>query len=245
MLNAALELSKITAALDQEESSSGAGPSTGLTRAKLRSAAAEAKLAEDKELGDNYELSGNASELSEASDEVPLAKVKGKGKGKAKTANKTKDKSKGKGRGRGKKKDQEMDNAKDSSAEQELNAYYERIARKREREAKLLRRRENKWEERQLSRKLGRKLTRSEKTTIALYKEHPELRDVWTDLESIEAVAPEKAEQPSEMKVTLLPFQLESLFWMRKQEQGVWHGGMLAVRTCIFTGGGKCDAFMN
>lgn len=30
------------------------------------------------------------------------------------------------------------------------------------------------------------------------------------------------------LKLTLLPFQKESLFWMRKQEEGVWKGGMLA-----------------
>jgi DNA repair protein RAD16 len=29
-------------------------------------------------------------------------------------------------------------------------------------------------------------------------------------------------------QVKLLPFQLESMTWMRKQEEGVWHGGMLA-----------------
>jgi DNA repair protein RAD16 len=31
------------------------------------------------------------------------------------------------------------------------------------------------------------------------------------------------------MKATLLPFQLEGLFWMRKQEKTIWNGGMLAV----------------
>jgi hypothetical protein len=32
------------------------------------------------------------------------------------------------------------------------------------------------------------------------------------------------------MKTKLLPFQLEGLFWMRKQEKTIWNGGMLAVR---------------
>jgi DNA repair protein RAD16 len=29
-------------------------------------------------------------------------------------------------------------------------------------------------------------------------------------------------------QIKLLPFQLESLTWMRKQEEGEWCGGMLA-----------------
>jgi hypothetical protein len=41
--------------------------------------------------------------------------------------------------------------------------------------------------------------------------------------------ATEKASQPSGLKVKLLPFQQESLFWMRKQEKySEWKGGMLA-----------------
>lgn len=64
---------------------------------------------------------------------------------------------------------------------------------------------------------------------MALQKHHPELKNVWGDLESnIPIVVPDKAEQPAGLKVSLLPFQLESLFWMRKQEKGIWHGGMLA-----------------
>ena len=67
-------------------------------------------------------------------------------------------------------------------------------------------------------------------------RHHPELRDVWGDLEqNISVVVPEKAEQPASLKVTLLPFQQESLFWMRKQEEGVWRGGMLAVSQWIFS----------
>jgi DNA repair protein RAD16 len=70
----------------------------------------------------------------------------------------------------------------------------------------------------------------AEKTTLALQRNHPELKDVWGNLEVKIAVAtPQKAEQPANLKLTLLPFQQESLFWMRKQEKGIWHGGMLAV----------------
>ena len=62
---------------------------------------------------------------------------------------------------------------------------------------------------------------------------HPELEDVWGDLETkVKPVKPEEAEQPEGLKVTLLPFQRESLHWMRKQEAGPWTGGMLAVSSC-------------
>ncbi|KAI0341445.1 hypothetical protein BDW22DRAFT_1358999 [Trametopsis cervina] len=84
-------------------------------------------------------------------------------------------------------------------------------------------------EERVIAQKLGRKLTHAERNTIALEKHHPELRDVWGDLERTVAVTvPEKAPQPDGLRVTLLPFQQESLFWMKKQEQSIWRGGMLA-----------------
>ncbi|KAF9045511.1 SNF2 family N-terminal domain-containing protein [Panaeolus papilionaceus] len=84
-------------------------------------------------------------------------------------------------------------------------------------------------EERALADKLGRRLTYAERSTLALHRHHPELRDVWGDLESnIPIVQPRKADQPENLKVTLLPFQQESLFWMREQEKTVWAGGMLA-----------------
>lgn len=71
----------------------------------------------------------------------------------------------------------------------------------------------------------------AEKSTLALHRHHPELKDVWGDLErDIEVVVPKKAEQPSNLKVQLLPFQLESLSWFKEQEKSIWSGGMLAVR---------------
>ncbi|TDL29103.1 hypothetical protein BD410DRAFT_710839 [Rickenella mellea] len=104
-----------------------------------------------------------------------------------------------------------------------------RRIRKEARQAKALERRANRTEELEYSRKLGRKLTWAEKSTVALHKHHPELRDVWGDLEAkIEIVVPQKAEQPADLRIPLLPFQLESLYWMRKQEEGIWRGGMLA-----------------
>ena len=73
-------------------------------------------------------------------------------------------------------------------------------------------------------------MTQAEKSTIQLHKHHPELRDAWGDLEAtVRIVEPQKAEQPSGLRATLLPFQQESLYWMRKQEFGEYAGGLLAV----------------
>ncbi|KAK0498253.1 SNF2 family N-terminal domain-containing protein [Armillaria luteobubalina] len=84
-------------------------------------------------------------------------------------------------------------------------------------------------EEKAMRKRLGRRLTYAEKSTIALHYHHKELCDVWGNLEdSIPVVVPVKADQPADIKLTLLPFQREGLYWMKQQEQGVWHGGMLA-----------------
>ncbi|KAF8211650.1 SNF2 family N-terminal domain-containing protein [Mycena galopus ATCC 62051] len=104
-----------------------------------------------------------------------------------------------------------------------------RELRRQQRLKRRLEKRENHVEEQALKKKLGRKLTYAEKSTIALHKHHPELRDVWGDLAAnIPVVVPTKAAQPANLKLTLLPFQQESLFWMKKQEAGIWNGGMLA-----------------
>ena len=77
-------------------------------------------------------------------------------------------------------------------------------------------------------------LTQAEKSTIQLQKHHPELRDAWGDLEvAVGMVEPQKAEQPSGLRVTLLPFQQESLYWMRNQEFGQYAGGLLAVSLAL------------
>ncbi|KAJ7122932.1 SNF2 family N-terminal domain-containing protein [Mycena epipterygia] len=107
-----------------------------------------------------------------------------------------------------------------------------REMREKRREARLqarIAKRENHLEEMALKKELGRKLTYAEKSTIALRKHHPELKDVWGDLAAnIPIVVPTQDDQPSNLKLTLLPFQRESLFWMKKQEAGIWNGGMLA-----------------
>jgi len=78
---------------------------------------------------------------------------------------------------------------------------------------------------------MATEIEQAERTSLALQRNHPELKNVWSDLEKNKPVRqPRKAVQPTNLKLKLLPFQLESLFWMKKQEQGVWRGGMLAVR---------------
>ncbi|EJT51115.1 hypothetical protein A1Q1_07710 [Trichosporon asahii var. asahii CBS 2479] len=77
--------------------------------------------------------------------------------------------------------------------------------------------------ERKLAAELGRKLTQGEKNQIRLQ------RDAWGDLEAnLEPVKPVPMEAHPSLKLTLLPFQKESLYWMKKQEEGPWKGGMLA-----------------
>lgn len=57
---------------------------------------------------------------------------------------------------------------------------------------------------------------------------------MWGDLKvKIQVVKPAECQQPAGIKLTLLPFQRESLHWMKKQEEGPWKGGMLAVRPWI------------
>jgi DNA repair protein RAD16 len=52
---------------------------------------------------------------------------------------------------------------------------------------------------------------------------------VWGDLQAkIKPIVPTTMDAHPGLKLTLLPFQKESLFWMKKQEEGPWKGGMLA-----------------
>jgi SNF2 family DNA or RNA helicase len=104
--------------------------------------------------------------------------------------------------------------------------------------------REFQKKERKLKQQLGRKLTNGEKNHIRLvkvglyffysqddaeYQFHPELEDVWGDIaDKIVPVKPVPMEAHPSLKLTLLPFQKESLHWMKKQEEGPWKGGMLA-----------------
>lgn len=73
------------------------------------------------------------------------------------------------------------------------------------------------------------KLTPFERRTNRLYESHPDLRDVFPNLESQKVRKVERAKQPEGMALTLLPFQLEGLSWMiRQEEEGNYTGGILA-----------------
>ncbi|KAJ1547410.1 hypothetical protein HK405_005939, partial [Cladochytrium tenue] len=57
---------------------------------------------------------------------------------------------------------------------------------------------------------------------------HPELATVWDDLASTPKIEAERISQPENVTVKLLPFQLEGVNWLQKQEEGQFHGGILA-----------------
>lgn len=61
-----------------------------------------------------------------------------------------------------------------------------------------------------------------------MYRAHPELGAVWEDLGKREKVEVLQDPQPEGLALTMLPFQLEGLHWMRKQEKTAFHGGILA-----------------
>ncbi|KAL8703290.1 MAG: hypothetical protein Q9201_003531 [Fulgogasparrea decipioides] len=56
---------------------------------------------------------------------------------------------------------------------------------------------------------------------------HPEIRTMWTTLESIRRITPVEAEQPTTITRKLKAFQLQGLDWMMKQEKSHWKGGLL------------------
>ena len=52
-----------------------------------------------------------------------------------------------------------------------------------------------------------------------LLKHHPELATVWDELDNSTSQEPEPIEQPVELKLPLLSFQLTGVGWMCKQEE--------------------------
>ncbi|EPS43083.1 hypothetical protein H072_2881 [Dactylellina haptotyla CBS 200.50] len=81
---------------------------------------------------------------------------------------------------------------------------------------------------RQNTRVRGSKMTRAERERSDLYKAHPYLENVWDDLKNTETIPVEKAPQPDGLTLTMLPFQLEGLNWLKKQEVTRFNGGILA-----------------
>ncbi|TEB29534.1 hypothetical protein FA13DRAFT_1734745 [Coprinellus micaceus] len=206
MLNEAIRKSLVQQVETNGEGSSSSSPRR--SAAALRAAAAERRIArrlqnpEDEfDVDDSQMDVDDDSELSaeESSDEEPLA-------------------TKGKGKAKGKKPAKKVMTVGDLVK-----------ARSEERAAKRLAAKQRKADQRKLAAELGRPLTQSEKTGLALREHHPELRDIWGDLEATKPKqAPIKADQPEGLKVQLLPFQRESLHWMRNQEKTIWAGGILA-----------------
>jgi len=75
----------------------------------------------------------------------------------------------------------------------------------------------------------GRRFTQWEKTNIQLCEHHPELACIWTELETAPLITPAQVPQPPGLSLQLLPFQLEGLDWLLKQEkQTRFVGGILA-----------------
>lgn len=66
------------------------------------------------------------------------------------------------------------------------------------------------------------------RVTNKLYDQHPKLMEVFPYLESLPPIPIERAPQPPGMTIKLLPFQLEGLNWLQKQEEGEFGGGILA-----------------
>ncbi|TFK88380.1 hypothetical protein K466DRAFT_520961 [Polyporus arcularius HHB13444] len=212
MVDAAVRQSLSTVREEQDRaagrSSAGAGSSKprppANKAAAMRAAAAERRLAQqqDKGIDSDSEIEFLSDLEAEESEDEPLSKGKGK---------------------------QAQKSTKFTAKSKTMTLQELKKLSKEERKMDRLRRRGVAKEEAEMRAKLGRKLTYAEKGAIALRRHHPELKDVWGDLErDIKVVVPQKAEQPSNLKVRLLPFQLESLTWFKEQEQGPWSGGMLA-----------------
>ncbi|CCK68591.1 DNA repair protein RAD16 KNAG_0B01440 [Huiozyma naganishii CBS 8797] len=72
------------------------------------------------------------------------------------------------------------------------------------------------------------KITPYERNTQRLFENHPELKDVFPDLQNSPAYTPIRSNQPEGMSIKLLPFQLEGLHWLLEQEAGKYAGGVLA-----------------
>ncbi|EWC46267.1 DNA repair protein RAD16 [Drechslerella stenobrocha 248] len=71
-------------------------------------------------------------------------------------------------------------------------------------------------------------LEQAERHLTELYHHHPYLETIWQELAESPPIPVEKAQQPEGLSLTMLPFQLEGLNWLRQQEQTVFNGGILA-----------------
>jgi DNA repair protein RAD16 len=73
------------------------------------------------------------------------------------------------------------------------------------------------------------KMSQWERTNMHLVNHHPELACIWDELETAPLIEPVAVPQPDGLSLRLLPFQLEGLDWLLKQEQqDRFSGGILA-----------------
>jgi DNA repair protein RAD16 len=54
------------------------------------------------------------------------------------------------------------------------------------------------------------------------------MKDIWQKIESQLVISNQAEQQPKDVLVSLLPFQLEGLNWLIKQEESIYKGGILA-----------------
>lgn len=248
MMSAAIQLSmefskneRLTAS-----SNSGAGPSTRKTRsaaAALRAAAAERRLvAPDLRVIDN-DISGNP-QTDSSEDSEPLANVKGKAKARAKNAKraavtlsssrhpKTSARSAEK-RGSNKSRSSRYSNrAEELELRKQLGRKLTHVRTFNRPIAVIAKSWSRLREPLSPYTSIIQVVSTSFRPLDQIYHSFSltELKTVWGDVEeSILVTIPQKDTQPAGLKLGLLPFQLESLHWMKKQEQGIWAGGMLAV----------------
>ena len=73
----------------------------------------------------------------------------------------------------------------------------------------------------------GIMMGRKERERKKLEKAHPEIKTMWTTLESVPIIQPVAAEQPKSINRKLKNFQLEGLNWMIRQEKSGYKGGLL------------------
>lgn len=221
MLNAAIRESVATAAAEDRAkySSAGAGPSA--TRSDRMSMSVSPKKGKGKAV-----TTADASD----SDNLPLASKATKGKGKGAQQDiivlDSSDDDAVSGTGLDA---MDIDAAMELLDEDEEEDRFAQV--QAQAEADRISRAIQKKEEAAERKRLGRRLTFAEKATIALYRHHPELKTVWADLEKLEILKAVPGVQPASLKLKLLPFQLESLTWMRRQEENTefsWNGGLLA-----------------
>lgn len=78
------------------------------------------------------------------------------------------------------------------------------------------------------SRTQAKSIPSHERTHYRLIRQHPELEHVWEKLEEEAPREVKQIEQPKELVLNLLPFQREGVYWLKRQEDSSFGGGILA-----------------